>query len=176
MVAIRLASFAEARMARHCAGDLARAAGIEDAGAVEQAAGELGNNCVEHGNSAPGLLWINCKPGRLSLRFENPCEHRPDWHTRKPLAVGEFRSGGYGLPLARALAGSVRCRWAEGRVVIWAEFRGETRACSVTVPNNRTDAPLFERCGAAAGNPHVSKNEGGRARAVTAPRATRGAS
>src|SRR5262249_53264952 len=132
MVAIRLASFEDVRMARHCAVDLARAAGIEDPGAVEQAAGELGNNCVEHGNGLPGLLWINCKPGRLSLRCENRCERRPDWRTQKPPTVGEFRSGGYGLSLVRALAPSLRCRWAEGRVVIRAEFTGGAMPCSLT--------------------------------------------
>jgi hypothetical protein len=122
MIALRLASFEDVRKARHCAGDLAQAAGIEDRWAVEQVAAELGNNCVEHGNGGPGLLWIDCKPGRLSLRFENSCERRPDWVTQKPLAVGGFHSGGYGLALAHELAGSLFCSWGAGRVIISAEF------------------------------------------------------
>jgi hypothetical protein len=68
------------------------------------------------------LLRIGCKPGSLSLQFENACERRPDWRTQKPLAVEGFRTGGYGLPLARALAGNLNCRWTEGRVVVRAEF------------------------------------------------------
>lgn len=122
MVAMRLASFEDVRMARRCVGDLARAAGIEDPAAAAQAAGELGNNSVEHGNQAPGLLWISCRPGCLSLRFENGCVQRPDWHTRKPVGVEAFRTGGYGLPLARALARSLTCHWANRRVVVCAEF------------------------------------------------------
>jgi anti-sigma regulatory factor (Ser/Thr protein kinase) len=122
MVAIRLSSFEDVRLARECARDLAQAAGVQDPGAVAQAAGELGNNCVEHGNQAPGLLWIGCRKGRLSLRFENQCERCPTWCTQKPIAIDEFRSGGYGIQIARALARSVNCAWTEGRVVVRAEF------------------------------------------------------
>src|SRR5437868_14126092 len=104
MVAIMLASFEDVRSARQCVRDLAQAAGVEDPGAAALVTGELGNNCVEHGNQAPCLLRIGCKPGSLSLQFENGCERRPDWGTQKPLAVEGFRTGGYGLPLARALA------------------------------------------------------------------------
>jgi hypothetical protein len=122
MVAIMLASFEDVRMARQCVRDLAQAAGIEDPNAAAQVTGELGNNCVEHGNPAPGLLRIGCKPGSLSLQFENACDRRPDWQTQKPPAVEAFRTGGYGLPLARALSPSLSCRWAGGRVVVRAEF------------------------------------------------------
>jgi anti-sigma regulatory factor (Ser/Thr protein kinase) len=122
MVAIALSSFADVRNARECARDLARAAGIEDSAAVELATGELANNCVEHGSEGPGLLWIGCKPGSVSLRFENTCPQRPDWCSQKPLLVEEFRTGGYGLQIAGALAKSLHCRWAEGRVVVQAEF------------------------------------------------------
>ena len=122
MVAIMLASFEDVRKARQCVCDLAQAARIEDPSAVALVTGELGNNCVEHGNHAPGLLRIGCKPGALCLQFENACERPPDWRTQKPLAVEAFRTGGYGLPLARALAGSVNCRWADGRAVVRAEF------------------------------------------------------
>jgi hypothetical protein len=38
------------------------------------------------------------------------------------LKMEEFRTGGYGLPLARALARSLHCRWANGRVIVCAEF------------------------------------------------------
>ena len=69
-----------------------------------------------------GLLRIGCGPGRLSLQFENDCEQRPDWRTRKPAAVAEFRTGGYGLPIARALARRVNCRWKNGRVLVRAVF------------------------------------------------------
>ena len=37
-------------------------------------------------------------------------------------AMEEFRIGGYGIQIARALARSVNCRWSEGRVVVRAEF------------------------------------------------------
>jgi hypothetical protein len=37
--------------------------------------------------------------------------------------VEEFRTGGYGLQIARTLAQRVDCRWADGRVVVEAEFR-----------------------------------------------------
>src|SRR5947209_20555356 len=124
MVAIKIGRFKDVRMARTCAGDLAQAAGIQDRWAVEQVTGELGTNCVEHGNGGPGLLWIDCKPGRLSLRFENACERGPDWLTQKPISAGEFHSGGYGLALAHALAGSLFCSWGAGRVTISAEFSG----------------------------------------------------
>ena len=122
MVAIRLASFEDVRMARSWVGDLAQAAGIHDPGAAVMAAGELGNNCVEHGNEAPALLWVGCGRGRLSLRFENQCVQQPEWCTRKPLAIAEFHTGGYGLQIARALARSINCCWAAGRVTVRAEF------------------------------------------------------
>jgi anti-sigma regulatory factor (Ser/Thr protein kinase) len=122
MVALKLSNFDDVRFARECARDLALAAGVTDPGAVAQATGELGNNCVEHGGQAVGLLWIGCEEGRLSLRFENECPERPSWCTRKPAIVGEFRSGGYGMQIARALARSVNCRWSAGRVVVRAEF------------------------------------------------------
>ena len=122
MVALRLTSFEDVRVARECARDLAEAAGIRDPGAVVQATGELGNNCVEHGDRRAGLLWIDCGLGRLSMRFENPSVEQPTWSTHKPLAVGEFCTGGYGLQIARALAQRVDCRWVDGRVVVEAEF------------------------------------------------------
>jgi anti-sigma regulatory factor (Ser/Thr protein kinase) len=122
MVAMMLASFEDVRKARQCVHDLAQAAGLEDPGAAALVTGELGNNCVEHGNHVPGLLRIGCKPGALSLQFENACEQRPDWRTQKPLAVETFRTGGYGFPLARALGRSLSRRWADGRVVVRAEF------------------------------------------------------
>jgi anti-sigma regulatory factor (Ser/Thr protein kinase) len=122
MVAMRLTSFADVRTARECVRDLAVAAGIPDPAAAELTAAELGNNCIEHGSPMPGLLWIGCERGRLSLRFENPCAQRPDWCTRKPLALDGFRTGGYGLWLARALAPLVNCHWSHGRVVVRAVF------------------------------------------------------
>ena len=122
MVAIRLASFEDVRTAREWVGDLAQAAGIHDPGAAVMAAGELGNNCVEHGNEAPGLLWVGCGQGQLSLRFENTCAEQPEWRTDKPMAIAKFRTGGYGLQIARALARSVNRRWIDGRVIVRAEF------------------------------------------------------
>jgi hypothetical protein len=122
MVVLRLTSFEDVRAARECARDLAEAAGVHDPGAVVQATGELGNNCVEHGDRRAALLWIGCGLGRLSMRFENASAERPTWRTRKPRVVGEFRSGGYGLQIARALAQRVNCRWVDGRVVVEAEF------------------------------------------------------
>jgi hypothetical protein len=122
MVAIKLFSFEDVRIAREWVGNLALVAGIHDPGAAVQTAGELGNNCVEHGSQTPGMLWVGCGQGRLSLRFENDCEQRPDWQTAKPALVEDFRTGGYGLQIARALARSVNCRWAKGRVIVHAEF------------------------------------------------------
>src|SRR5438552_2245035 len=61
MVAMVLASFEDVRKARQCVHDLAQATGIEDPGAAALVTGELGNNCVEHGNQAPGLLRIRSK-------------------------------------------------------------------------------------------------------------------
>jgi hypothetical protein len=122
MVNIELVSFDDVRALRKQVGDLARAAGIHDPEAAVVAAAELGNNCVEHGGGRPGLLRIGCRQGLLSLHFENPCEQRPNWRTRKPVAVAEFRTGGYGLEIARALARTLNCRWKNGRVVVRAEF------------------------------------------------------
>ena len=119
---IELSSFDDVRALRKRVGDLARAAGLHDPEATVMAAGELGNNCVEHGGGRPGLLRISRRPGRLSLQFENPCRRRPDWRAGKPVAVGEFRTGGYGLEIARALARTVNCRWKNGRLVVRAEF------------------------------------------------------
>jgi anti-sigma regulatory factor (Ser/Thr protein kinase) len=125
MVAIMLASFADVRKARQCVHDLAQAAGIEDPSAAVLVTGELGNNCVEHGSPAPGLLRIGCKPGALFLQFENHCAQPPEWRSRKPLAVESFRTGGYGLRLAQAVASGLSRRWADGHVVVRAEFRTE---------------------------------------------------
>ena len=122
MVALRLTSFEDVRVARECARDLAEAAGLHDPGAVVQATGELANNCVEYGDRSAGLLWIGCGLGRLSLRFENASVERPTWSTHKPLVVEELRSGGYGLQIARALAQRIDCHWVDGRVVVEAEF------------------------------------------------------
>jgi hypothetical protein len=68
------------------------------------------------------VLWIGSAPGHLSLRFETRCEQRPNRGTWKSDAADELRTGGYGLPIARALARSVNGRWSEGRVVVRAEF------------------------------------------------------
>jgi anti-sigma regulatory factor (Ser/Thr protein kinase) len=122
MVTIELTSFEDVRQARERVGQLARAAGLPDPEAAVLAAGELGNNCIEHGGEGPGLLRVQSGPGRLALQFENPCGRRPKWRTQKPVAVGGFRTGGYGLPMARALARRVDCRWQKGRAVVWAEF------------------------------------------------------
>jgi anti-sigma regulatory factor (Ser/Thr protein kinase) len=119
---MELSSFNDVYLARQWVGNLARTAGLQDPEAAVLTAGELGNNCVEHGGECPGRLRVGCEQGRLSLQFENPCERRPDWRTQKPVAVAEFRTGGYGLSIARALASRVRCRWTKGRVVVRAEF------------------------------------------------------
>jgi anti-sigma regulatory factor (Ser/Thr protein kinase) len=122
MVTLKLASFEDVRQARARVGELARAAGLQDAEAAILTTGELGNNCVEHGGQSSGLLRVGSGPGWLSLQFENRCARRPNWLTRKPEAVEGFRTRGYGLPLARALARCVDCRWTRGRVIISAEF------------------------------------------------------
>jgi hypothetical protein len=125
MVAMMLASFEDVRQARQCVLDLARAAGIADPSAAALVTGELGNNCVEHGGPAPGLLRIGCKPGALFLQFENRCARPPEWRSRKPLAVENFRAGGYGLCLAQAVSSGLSRCWADGQVVVRAEFRTE---------------------------------------------------
>ncbi len=122
MVTIELASFDDVRQARARVGEFARAAGLRDPEAAVMTTGELGNNCVEHGGESPGLLHVGSGPGWLSLQFENQCARRPQWRTRKPVAVAGFRTGGYGLQLARALAQRVDCRWTKGRCIISAEF------------------------------------------------------
>jgi anti-sigma regulatory factor (Ser/Thr protein kinase) len=121
-LAMELSSFDDIQRARKWVNDLARTAGLLDPEAAVMAAGELGNNCVEHGGQCPGVMKVGCRQGSLSLQFENRCDQPPDWRTRKPVAVAEFRTGGYGLAIARALARSVRCRWTNGRVVVRAEF------------------------------------------------------
>jgi hypothetical protein len=93
MVTIELTSFEDVRQARERVGQLARAAGLPDPEAAVLAAGELGNNCVEHGGEGPGLPRVQSGPGRLALQFENPCGRRPKWRTQKPVAVGGFRRG-----------------------------------------------------------------------------------
>ena len=122
MFSIQLSTFEDVRKAREWVGHMARAAGIRDPGAAVMATGELANNCVEHGGECPSLLRIGCRQGRLSLQFENDCEQRPNWRTRKPVVVATFRTGGYGLPIARARACRVNCRWKNGRVFVRAEF------------------------------------------------------
>jgi anti-sigma regulatory factor (Ser/Thr protein kinase) len=122
MVTIELASFDDVRQARARVGECARAAGVRDPEAAVLTTGELGNNCVEHGGEGPGLLRVGSGPGWLALQFENYCPRRPPWRTRKPVAVAGCRSGGYGLPIARALARRVDCRWTGGRVIISADF------------------------------------------------------
>jgi hypothetical protein len=122
MVTIELTSFDDVRRARARVGEFARAAGLRDPEAAVTTTGELGNNCVEHGGESPGLLRVGCGPGWLSLQFENQCAQRPHWRTRKPVAVAGFRTGGYGLQIACALARRVDRRWTNGRVIISAEF------------------------------------------------------
>src|SRR5262249_25294879 len=122
MVTIELTSFEDVRRARERVGQLARAAGLPDPEAAVLAAGEVGNNFGEHGEEGPRPPRGQCGPGRLALQFEDPCGRRPPWRTQKPVGVAGFRSGGYGLPMARALARRVDCRWENGRAVVCAEF------------------------------------------------------
>jgi hypothetical protein len=122
MVTIELTSFDDVRQARARVGEFARAAGVQDPEAAVMTAGELGNNCVEHGGEGPGLLRVGIGPGWLSLQFENQCARHPQWRTRKPVAVAGYRTGGYGLQIARAPARRVDCRWTGGRVIISADL------------------------------------------------------
>jgi anti-sigma regulatory factor (Ser/Thr protein kinase) len=123
MLAMVLSDWNDVRAARECARALACAAGIEEPAMVEQAVGEIGNNCLEH-RDGPGavILRIGCRRGQITLRAENPCQRRPTWETSKPVAVEEFRVGGYGLLLVRASARDVRTGWRKGRAVVQAEF------------------------------------------------------
>jgi anti-sigma regulatory factor (Ser/Thr protein kinase) len=137
MVAMILCRLDDVRKIRECVRDLALAAGVPDAGAAVLAAGELGNNCVEHGDHTPALLMIGCEAGRLSLRFENRCEHQPTWQTCKPVAVQEFRTGGYGLQLVRTLATCVDCQWRDGRAVVQAEFKQDQSSSPSSAAHTR---------------------------------------
>jgi hypothetical protein len=138
IVQMRLDSFDDVRTARERVRDLAYRAGIQDLDATMIVTAELGNNCVEHRDEAPGTLWICCQPGRLSLRLENCCGRRPTWCTRKPLALQEFRTGGYGLQIAQVLARRMTCRWVHGRVIVLAEFH-EGRQPHFSISNSYSD-------------------------------------
>ena len=76
----------------------------------------------EYDGPGMAVLRIGCRPGKLVLCAENPCQRRPTWQTRKPEAIEGFREGGYGLLLVRALARGVRCTWRDGRARVRAEF------------------------------------------------------
>jgi anti-sigma regulatory factor (Ser/Thr protein kinase) len=124
MLAMVLRDGNDVRRARECGRALARAAGVPDPEMVEVAVGEIGINCLEHADGEGAVvLRMSCGRGRLSLRAENPCRHRPTWQTRKPEALEGFRVGGYGLVLVRALAQQLSTTWRQGRAVVRAEFR-----------------------------------------------------
>jgi hypothetical protein len=122
-LAMVLSEQEDVRVARECAGVLARAAGVPEPRLVEMAVGEVGNNCLEH-RDGPGaaVLKLGCRPGKLILHAENPCRHQPTWETTKPEVVEGFRTGGYGLQLVRTLARDLHCTWSMGRAVVRAEF------------------------------------------------------
>lgn len=144
MVVLRLSSYDDVRLARDYARALAEAAGIPDPDAVALVTDELGRNCVEYSSDGPSLLWIACKTGFLSLRFENPCEQPPSWCSRKPIVLDGFRTGGYGLLLARALARSLNCRWERGRAIVCTEFDGAPcRAPLASCPDANTSVPAL---------------------------------
>jgi len=108
---------------------MARAAGLRDPGAAVMAAGELANNCIEHGGDSElasargGLLRIGCGPGRLSLQFENDCEQRPDWRTRSPPPSPGSAPAAMGCRSPVPWRASVNYRWRNGRVFVRAEIR-----------------------------------------------------
>ena len=84
------------REARAWARLLAHAAGVAEPPMVEQAVGEIGNNCIEHRDgTGPVILRLSCRPGKLSLRAENPCRKPPTWQTSKPELMEGIRLGGY---------------------------------------------------------------------------------
>lgn len=123
MVAFVIAEAEDIRRVRSWAVLLAQAAGVSDPEMVEQAVAEVGNNCLEHRDGqSPAVLRLSCRPGKLIVRAENVCRHRPTWQTAKPEAVDGFRLGGYGLLLIRAIARDVRCQWRQGRAIVRAEF------------------------------------------------------
>jgi anti-sigma regulatory factor (Ser/Thr protein kinase) len=122
-LAIVLSEQADVRVARECAGVLARAAGLPEPGMVEMAVGEVGNNCLEH-RDGPGaaVLKLGCRAGKLILEAENPCGRPPTWQTTKPEVLDGLRVGGYGLQIVRSLARDLRYTWSMRRVVVRAEF------------------------------------------------------
>jgi hypothetical protein len=135
MVTIELTSFEDVRQARERVGQLARAAGLPDPDAAVMAAGELGNNCIEHGSEGPGLLRVHCEPGRLSLQFENPCGRRPQLKTPAggvPSGAPRSRSSSPG-----SAAADTGCRWR-------APWRGgSTAAGRRAAPSSAPSSPDF---------------------------------
>jgi len=123
MVAMILTNAKDVREARERAHQLARAAGVAEPPMVEQAVGEIGNNCVEHlDGTGTAILRLGCRPGKLTLEAENPCQEPPTWQTRKPELMDGIRLGGYGLVLIRAIAQNARFEWRDGRALVRAEF------------------------------------------------------
>src|SRR5437764_11161872 len=88
--------------ARRRVRDAADALGLDSA-AVEQVAGELAVNCVQHRSGAEPARMRCGRRGRvLVLETSNRCATKPDWHSRKSSGDARYPIGGYGLPLIDA--------------------------------------------------------------------------
>src|SRR5437867_8886697 len=85
--------------ARRRARAAAEALGLDGA-AVEQVAGELAVNCVQHrSGAAPARMRLGRRGKRLVLATSNQCAAQPEWRTRKSCGDPRYPIGGYGLVL-----------------------------------------------------------------------------
>jgi hypothetical protein len=135
----QLDDFASVVVARRQARAIAEALGAEDSAAVEQVAGELAVNCVEHrSGSDPGWMRLYPRGRTLVIETWNPCQICPDWCSRKNGDGTLERLGGYGLVLAAALATRFDRSWGEWRGGRWVRMRAQ-------FPLSRPVDPLTSR-------------------------------
>jgi hypothetical protein len=125
METLWLNNMAAVARARRRARAMAEALGL-DAAAVEQVAGELAINCIQHRTGqAPAQMRFGRRGRRLVVTTCNRCAAPPDWQTRKSCGDPRYPIGGYGLPIVGALADRFRHDWAPqdgGCVHAQAEF------------------------------------------------------
>jgi hypothetical protein len=130
-----LRDFGGAARVRRRVRALAEALGAEDGAAVEQVAGELACNSVEHrtGPAAAQLRCYRCG-NRLVIETLNRCSRAPDWHSEKDPGGSPYRLGGRGLALVAGLADRFGCGWEQRQGIGYVRARAE-------FPLRREDAP-----------------------------------